>query len=67
VADGGEGRGRRRRAKPIALMEPAGGETRGTVGSWQMTTTSRLNPIRHLPGGRFIKEEYDDGMQLGAP
>jgi hypothetical protein len=51
VADGGEGRGRRRRAKPIAWTEPAGGETEGTVGSRRMTTTSRLHPIRRLPGG----------------
>jgi hypothetical protein len=67
VANGGEGRGRRRRAKPIALMEPAGGETGGTVRSWRTTTKSRLHPIRRLPGGRVVKEEYDNGTQLGAP
>jgi hypothetical protein len=69
VADGGEGRGRRRRAKPIASTEPAGGETGGTVGTRRTTTTSRLHPIRRLPGGRVVEEEYDDleiRGQIGA-
>jgi hypothetical protein len=67
VASVGKGRGRRRRAKPVASTEPAGGGTGETVGSRRTMTTSRLHPIRRLPGGRFVEEEYDDGAQSGAP
>ncbi len=61
MAVGGKGRGRRRRTKPAASTEPAGGGTRGTVGSWWMMTRFRLHPIRRLPEGRVIEEEYNDG------
>ncbi len=63
MADGGKGRGRRRRAKPIAWTEPVGGETKGTIGSWWRMTMSRLHPIQRLSRGRVVKEEYNNGAQ----